>query len=271
MFSKTSSHVLITSKDRNAPPGVGRPLTRSVSKTKTEKGYHMNDLKNQAEETYDERLTREKKERREFNILMVAKFEKVANILGLSMSTKDGDNGIIEERVNAKATLQGEGVSFRMVTSHNYSGWAKSGMIAISSQFPRGKTEGGHTRPFGYEYQLISINVSNTKTPEQIASAIGARFMPTHLKEFADVVAKNAETDGYHTGRADLMETIGKETGLKVQFSRDRLNSVIELGGYMNTVKSSGRKDVEISLCVNEWQAIQIIKCALREGVGKDA
>lgn len=213
--------------------------------------------------TYEQDLANRKKIRGEFNKEMHVKYKEVAKLLGLSAGiTKSQDP--IEDQYNASTVLNGKNVAIHLIASIEGTGWAKPGMVKVSSDFPSPKTESRYVRPFGYNYTPISINVSSAKTAQQIASAIKSRFLETHIKEMIDVKKQCDDTDSYHNGRNTMMESIAKQTGFTVEKASNGEGLKIDLGGYLNNLKPIGKNECEVTLRVNEAQAVEIIKLAVK-------
>lgn len=121
--------------------------------------------------------------------------------------------------------------------------WANKGKLSVSGEYPRDRSG----RRFCDKYPE-SINVSETKTPEQIAKDIQRRFMPEYKVAYAGAIEAKQRNDDYHSkvnATKDLLCSIQGVT--RSTHDEQRLYiSTGNIGGTITYISSDGTCSLEL-------------------------
>lgn len=145
---------------------------------------------NKIEETFEERIERERREEREYQARVEALICEVSQILGFTPEKHEKDESWHHVSMNARKG--NESLHF------SSGGYLLKDRIKISGNFPRAR-KGEYFDPYVPGEKRHEITVSIRKTPEQIARDIERRFLPHYqelLKKVLERIARMDEYDG---------------------------------------------------------------------------
>jgi hypothetical protein len=144
----------------------------------------------------------------EIKAAQIAMFQAIASVLGASfenMDMCDQDRGHI---------TMPDGVRFFVITG----GYSYKGKVHVSPSYPQyisnehgGKRSAGQ-RDFDHSLHypdtgFDGINISSSKTPEQIAKDIQRRFLPVYVPLYAQAVAYCEKQAAYWKNKTSLDKT----------------------------------------------------------------
>jgi len=151
-----------------------------------------------SEETYEERVARERREEEERNEKTRTLILAVCKILKFTPVEKKDDSW---HYVYMDAKKGEESIHF------SSGGYQMKDRIRISGSFPR--TEKGESvDPYRYGEKRHEITVSLAKTPQQIARDIERRFLPRYRELFGGVVERVNKSNQYARTCAKNLEAI---------------------------------------------------------------
>lgn len=128
--------------------------------------------------------------------------------------------------------------------------------LHISGDFPR--TIKGESVFYGISQS--AINVSESKTPEQIARDLERRFLPVYLPELEKTVERVKETNIYYQKREANIEKLAKYFG--VEFKEDNQEPQIyvydKIKGLGSRIEAYGEDTVKFELELTPEMAIKV-------------
>ena len=99
-------------------------------------------------------------------------------------------------------------------------------MIKIGASYPR-DAKGQYVDPYNYgEKRDDRINVSSSKTPEQISADINRRLMPVYLARLAKVNERIAEANAYADKTKSNLNALADIRGTKADKYEDERNTL---------------------------------------------
>ena len=166
-------------------------------------------MKTQENETYEQRLEIEKKERKELTLARVAKIESVVKCLkGFTFEAQnyeDNEKSGFYYPDNVTVIASNGKIEFMLRYGYN-----AKGKIALIPCFNR-DNKNNYVSPYGYNESRLSINISLDKEPALIAKQIESRFFPECIKLTEKVNAIIAKENTYFDAtRATLEYIAGK-------------------------------------------------------------
>jgi hypothetical protein len=126
--------------------------------------------------------------------------------------------------------------------------------LHISGDFP--KSIKGESSRYG---EPIDINVSTSKTPEQIAREIEKRLLPIYLPELKKAVNQVNQTNIYHQKRQKNIQKMAEYFG--VEFKEDKEPSIWVYGkinGLDSHIKAQGEDTIGFELELTPEMAIKV-------------
>jgi len=118
-----------------------------------------------------------------------------------------------------------------------YELWGNKGKISVSGEYPQDTRD-----------RAGSINVSITKTPEQVAKDITRRFLPEYKEKYTKAVAIKAERDAWNAKRDAIVDELSKLPGVS---KSDRSEQLYVNGktasGTIKYVNAEGMCSIELS------------------------
>ena len=151
-----------------------------------------------AEETFEDRREREKREDQARKGKTEALIREVCKVSGFTPEMKNDDSW------NYACVNAHKGDESLYFTS---CGYPLKDRIAISGNFPR-TDKGERIDPYEYNEERHEISVSIAKTPEQIARDIERRFLPRYRELLRRVKEKVAQSNEYAVACARNLERI---------------------------------------------------------------
>lgn len=156
-----------------------------------------------------------------------------------------------------------------------YGGWDFPGKIKIRAVYPSNFQRLSNYRT----EENISINVSQDKTPEQIAKDIERRLMPTYLEVLPEVLKKNqSDLDKHNQTVANLRRVAlkigvqdweyddrsGEQRGYQVSTYNTSVDKYLgRIRGYDDEIVFEARLDIETALkVIDVLQQTRIFVCA---------
>ncbi len=142
------------------------------------------------------------------------------------------------------------------IVNGDYQGKDKFHIFGV---FPTTKKDGQRT----YYGGDISINVSDTKTPEQIARDIERRFLPAYLPALEQSITQVLKANTYDQKRQANIQKMADYLGVEV---RENLIYVYNKNkGLNSTIKAYGEDTVNFELEVTPEMAIKIFDLLKKE------
>ena len=127
--------------------------------------------------------------------------------------------------------------------------------IHIAGEFPR--TIRGETGFYGNSQS--SINVSDSKTPEQIARDIEKRFLPVYLPELEKAVNQVNQMNLYHQKRRDNIQKLADYFGNEFKDDKEPSIYVYDLiKGVGSRIEAYGEDTVKFELELTPEMAIKV-------------
>ena len=131
------------------------------------------------------------------------KMQELAAIMGYTLEADT--EGFENRRAELKNGIEG-------IIIRGCSGWAKAGQLNIFGDYPR--TKDGRLA----HSAAASINVSETKTAQQISKDIARRLLPEYRKTLLDAISTIQDIDDRETkARADIDRMIAEIPGAYCQ------------------------------------------------------
>ncbi len=137
--------------------------------------------------------------------------------------------------------------------------------LHISGCFPRTiKGESGR-----YSGGSIEINVSSSKTPEQVARDIERRFLPGYLPELEKAIEQVEKTNLYHQKRTENIQKMADYFGVKIEEDGNRRDASIYVydvvKGLGSRIEAQGEDSIKFELEVTPEQAIKVFDLLKQE------
>jgi hypothetical protein len=141
----------------------------------------------------------------------------------------------------------------------------KNHHLTIWADFPR--TDKGEYAFYGHKHP--EINVSDQKTPEQIARDIERRLMPEYTKELQEVVDRIEKTNLYNQRQKENIQKLADYFGVEFK-EKDRDRPTIwvydKIKGLSSTIEACREETVKFSLEVTPVLAMKIFDLMKNRG-----
>ena len=174
------------------------------------------------------------------------KVNQVGNILKMSVQFPSEE----DMRWHKWAYLTKDSQSIR-ISNGSYQ---KENKLHIAGDFP--KSTKGESSHYG---EPISINVSVSKTPEQIARDIEKRLLPVYLPELEKAVNQTNSTNIYHQKREANIRKMAEYFG--VEFKEDKEPSIYvydRIKGLGSRIEAYGEDTIKFELELTPEIAIKV-------------
>lgn len=184
-----------------------------------------------------------------------SKINEVAKVLGMTMEE-------YPERYDNFCYIVGENEVKICVSNGNYPKNAES-KLRIFSSYPRAQ-KGGALWDHRHN---IEINISSSKTPEQIAHDIERRFLPAYLTNLEIIKKSNKQNDDYIEGKANTIKRVSDHFGWELTGQDKNFfypptieeNEIDPFEG-LHRVEAYDDQKVRFELTVTPEKAIEIIE-----------
>lgn len=202
-------------------------------------------------ETFEQRQDREAQERVEKYEQAEKIIQSVCEIMGFELDEREVDYWCFAREIS-----KGDIKLFIRADSYGH-----KGKFEIIGSYPR-DSKGQYINPYDYnESRADKINVSMTKTPEQVAKDIERRLMPEYLLRLAKIKKRIDESDNYHLSRQETIKQIAKATGFEISTHVEDGAIYFYDDGLSIDVKPRSGHKVDISIGgLSSEKAIQVLK-----------
>jgi len=170
------------------------------------------------------------------------KLKKTAEILGFTLEPRKPDDTF---SACYRVSINGPDKISLWLTAFGYQ---ERDRITIHGTYPRDAKD-QYIRPYDYgEKQMDKITVSLTKSAEQIARDIKARFMPEYLRRLEKVKKQIADSNDYHGGRQAAIKEVAAGLGLGIDTHREDGAIHFYDDGFSFDVEPHGRGKVKLTI-----------------------